>query len=189
MVQYAKFYHYPAQTLKLIGVTGTNGKTTTTHLIEYFLSQAEIPTALFGTLYTRWQGFQETANHTTPFANELQASLAKAVSAGNEIAVMEVSSHALAQGRVQGCTFPVTVFTNLTRDHLDYHLDMEDYFAAKAKLFSPDYLQGKAIINLDDAYGQRLAASLSPQQVLTYSVSDASADFYTKDLQYICMDG
>ncbi len=105
----AKFYHYPALTLKLIGVTGTNGKTTTTHLIEYFLSQAEIPTALFGTLYTRWQGFQETANHTTPFANELQASLAKAVSAGNEIAVMEVSSHALAQGRVQGCTFPVTV--------------------------------------------------------------------------------
>lgn len=180
----AKFYHYPAQTLKLIGVTGTNGKTTTTHLIEYFLSQANIPTALFGTLYTRWQGFQETANHTTPFANELQASLAKAVSAGNEIAVMEVSSHALAQGRVQGCTFPVTVFTNLTRDHLDYHLDMEDYFAAKAKLFSPDYLQGKAIINLDDAYGQRLAASLSPQQVLTYSVSDPSADFYTKDLHY-----
>jgi UDP-N-acetylmuramoyl-L-alanyl-D-glutamate--2,6-diaminopimelate ligase len=96
-------------------VTGTNGKTTTTHLIEYFLSQAGIPTALFGTLYTRWQGFQETANHTTPFANELQASLAKAVSAGNEIAVMEVSSHALDQGRVQGCTFPVTVFTNLTR--------------------------------------------------------------------------
>jgi len=180
----AKFYHYPALTLKLIGVTGTNGKTTTTHLIEYFLSQAKIPTALFGTLYTRWQGFQETANHTTPFANELQASLAKAVSAGNEIAVMEVSSHALAQGRVQGCTFPVTVFTNLTQDHLDYHLDMEDYFAAKAKLFSPDYLQGKAIINLDDAYGQRLAASLSPQQVLTYSVSDARADFYTKDLHY-----
>jgi UDP-N-acetylmuramoyl-L-alanyl-D-glutamate--2,6-diaminopimelate ligase len=97
---------------------------------------------------------------------------------------MEVSSHALAQGRVQGCTFPVTVFTNLTRDHLDYHVDMEDYFDAKAKLFSPDYLQGKAIINLDDAYGQRLAASLSPQQVLTYSVSDAKADFYTKDLQY-----
>jgi UDP-N-acetylmuramoyl-L-alanyl-D-glutamate--2,6-diaminopimelate ligase len=70
------------------------------------------------------------------------------------------------------------------QDHLDYHLDMEDYFAAKAKLFSPDYLQGKAIINLDDAYGQRLAASLSPQQVLTYSVSDARADFYTKDLHY-----
>jgi UDP-N-acetylmuramoyl-L-alanyl-D-glutamate--2,6-diaminopimelate ligase len=180
----AKFYNYPAQTLKLIGVTGTNGKTTTTHLIEYFLTQAKIPTALFGTLYTRWPGFQETANHTTPFASELQASLAKAVAAGNEIAVMEVSSHALAQGRVQGCTFPVTVFTNLTRDHLDYHLDMEDYFAAKAKLFNPDYLQGKAIINLDDAYGQRLAASLSPQQVLTYSVSDTSADFYTKDLQY-----
>jgi UDP-N-acetylmuramoyl-L-alanyl-D-glutamate--2,6-diaminopimelate ligase len=180
----AKFYNYPAQTLKLIGVTGTNGKTTTTHLIEYFLICAKIPTALFGTLYTRWQGFQETANHTTPFATELQESLAKAVAAGNEIAVMEVSSHALAQGRVQGCTFPVTVFTNLTRDHLDYHLDMEDYFTAKAKLFSPDYLQGKAIINLDDGYGQRLVSSLSSQQVLTYSVLDSRADFYTKDLQY-----
>jgi len=70
------------------------------------------------------------------------------VSAGNEIAVMEVSSHALAQGRVQGCTFPVTVFTNLTRDHLDYHLDMEDYFAAKAKLFSPDYRKVRRLLTL-----------------------------------------
>jgi UDP-N-acetylmuramoyl-L-alanyl-D-glutamate--2,6-diaminopimelate ligase len=180
----ATFHHHPARTLKLIGVTGTNGKTTTTHLIEYFLLQAGLPTALFGTLYTRWPGFQETAHHTTPFANELQASLAEAVAAGNQYAVMEVSSHALAQGRVQECPFQVSVFTNLTQDHLDYHVDMEDYFEAKAKLFNPDYLQGRAVINLDDVYGDLLANSLKRQQVWTYSVLNADADFYTKNLQY-----
>lgn len=180
----ATFHHYPARTLKLIGVTGTNGKTTITHLVEYFLQQADLPVALFGTLYTRWAGFEETANHTTPFANELQSALAKAVAAGNEYAVMEVSSHALAQGRVLGCPFRVSVFTNLTRDHLDFHPDMEDYFSAKAKLFSADYLEGRAVINLDDPYGRRLADSLPRERVWTYSVSDTAADFYTKKLQY-----
>jgi UDP-N-acetylmuramoyl-L-alanyl-D-glutamate--2,6-diaminopimelate ligase len=178
------FHHHPARALQLIGVTGTNGKTTTTHLIEFFLLQANLPAALFGTLYTRWPGFQETANHTTPFANELQASLAEAVAAGNEYAVMEVSSHALAQGRVQECPFRVSVFTNLTRDHLDYHTDMEDYFSAKAKLFNADYLEGRAIINLDDPYGDRLAASLPRERVWTYSVLNPAADFHTEELQY-----
>jgi UDP-N-acetylmuramoyl-L-alanyl-D-glutamate--2,6-diaminopimelate ligase len=180
----AAFYGYPAQKMKMIGVTGTNGKTTTTYLIEFFLSQCQLPTALFGTLYTRWPGFQQTAVHTTPFAANLQAQLAEAVTAGSEYAVMEVSSHALAQGRVKQCPFSVAVFTNLTQDHLDYHKDMEDYFAAKAKLFSPEYLIGKAIINLDDAYGKRLINSLKSAQVWSYSVNDTSADFYTTDLVY-----
>lgn len=176
------FYGYPAQKMKLVGVTGTNGKTTTTHLIEFFLSQA-IPTALMGTLYTRWTGFVQTAAHTTPFAVELQQQLAAAVQAGCQMAVMEVSSHALAQGRVKGCPFEVAVFTNLTQDHLDFHRDMEDYFAAKALLFSPDYLQGRAVINADDPYGQRLIATLN-SELWRYSVSDATADLWMSDLSY-----
>ncbi|MBD2570204.1 UDP-N-acetylmuramoyl-L-alanyl-D-glutamate--2,6-diaminopimelate ligase [Anabaena lutea] len=180
----AAFYGYPGQKLKLVGVTGTNGKTTTTHLIEYFITKASLPTALLGTLYTRWPGFEQTAVHTTPFAVELQQQLAAAVNAGCEFGVMEVSSHALAQGRVLGCAFEVGVFSNLTQDHLDYHTDMEDYFAAKALLFSPDYLQGRAVINADDAYGKRLIAGLKRERVWSYSVNDNNADFWMSDLSY-----
>lgn len=178
------FYGYPGQKLKLVGVTGTNGKTTTTHLIEYLLDKANLPTALMGTLYTRWPGFEQTAVHTTPFAVELQQQLGEAVNAGCEFGVMEVSSHALAQGRVLGCNFEVGVFSNLTQDHLDYHRDMEDYFAAKALLFSSDYLVGRAIINADDAYGGRLIASLSPDKVWSYSVNNSTADLWLSDLTY-----
>lgn len=180
----AAFYGYPAQAMKLVGVTGTNGKTTTTHLIEHFLAQAQLPVALLGTLYTRWRGHQQTALHTTPFALELQGQLAQAKTAGSEYAVMEVSSHALAQGRVLECPFEVAVFTNLTQDHLDYHKDMEDYFSSKALLFSPGYLQGRAVVNLDDPYGKRLAAGLAGQAVWTYSTQDSSADLWTSDLVY-----
>ena len=178
------FYGYPGQKLKLVGVTGTNGKTTTSHLVEYFLHQTNLPTALMGTLYTRWQGFSETAIHTTPFAVDLQKQLAKAMNAGNQYGVMEVSSHALAQGRVLGCQFEVGVFTNLTQDHLDYHKDMEDYFAAKALLFSPEYLKGRAIINADSSYGKRLIESLEKSQVWSYSVNDSTADLWMSNLNY-----
>ncbi|MCS7149037.1 MAG: UDP-N-acetylmuramoyl-L-alanyl-D-glutamate--2,6-diaminopimelate ligase [Geminocystis sp.] len=181
----ARFYGYPSRKLKMIGVTGTNGKTTTTHLIEFFLQKVGLPTALLGTLYARWPGYQKTATHTTPFAPDLQAQLAQALKAGSEYVVMEVSSHALAQKRVRGCQFDVAVFTNLTQDHLDFHKDMEDYFQAKALLFSPEYLRGRAIINYDDAYGQRLISSLNPAQVWTYSVNNSKADFYTTNLTYL----
>ncbi|HEY9831394.1 MAG TPA: UDP-N-acetylmuramoyl-L-alanyl-D-glutamate--2,6-diaminopimelate ligase [Stenomitos sp.] len=180
----AAFYGYPGQQLKLIGVTGTNGKTTTTHLIEFLLTHAQQSTALLGTLYTRWPGFQQTAVHTTPFAVELQQQLKSALDAGCQLGVMEVSSHALAQGRVLGCAFEVAVFTNLTQDHLDYHRDMEDYFAAKALLFNANYLKGRAIINIDDSYGRRLVEQLKPEQVWSYSVHDPSADLWTSDLKY-----
>lgn len=178
------FYGYPGQKLKLIGVTGTNGKTTTTHLIEFFLNQAQQATGLIGTLYARWPGFEHTATHTTPFSVELQHQLTDAVAAGCQKLVMEVSSHALAQGRVMGCPFEVAVFTNLTQDHLDFHKDMEDYFSAKALLFSPDYLQGRAIVNLDDPYGERLISQLKPERVWSYSVNNSSADLWTSDLTY-----
>lgn len=180
----AAFHDYPSRKLGMVGVTGTNGKTTTSHLIEYFLLQAQRSTAMLGTLYTRWQGYSKTATHTTPFAVELQSQLGSAVKAGNKYAVMEVSSHALAQGRIKGCKFDVGVFTNLTQDHLDYHQDMEDYFQAKALLFSPEYLSGKAIINLDDDYGKRLIKQLDPNQVWSYSVTNQSADLYTSNLDY-----
>ncbi|WP_413164221.1 UDP-N-acetylmuramoyl-L-alanyl-D-glutamate--2,6-diaminopimelate ligase [Capilliphycus salinus ALCB114379] len=181
----AAFYGDPAQKLKLVGVTGTNGKTTTTHLIEYLLELAEKPTALFGTLYTRWLGEQVTAAYTTPFAVELQQKLASAVEAGCQYGVMEVSSHALHQGRVLQCPFEVAVFTNLTQDHLDYHPTMEDYFEAKALLFSPQYLKGRAIINADDSYGKRLIERcLKTHPVWSYSINDSSADLWADQLVY-----
>jgi UDP-N-acetylmuramoyl-L-alanyl-D-glutamate--2,6-diaminopimelate ligase len=178
----AAFYNYPAQALKLVGVTGTNGKTTTTHLIEFLLGDG--PTALLGTLYARWPGYRETAVHTTPFALDLQRQLALAVGAGSQYGVMEVSSHALAQGRVLGCGFEVAVFTNLTQDHLDFHPDMEDYFNAKALLFTPEYLSGRAVVNGDDPYGRRLCDRLPADQVWTYSTQGSPADLWTSDLVY-----
>jgi len=180
----AAFYDYPGQTLKLVGVTGTNGKTTTTHLIESFLTHGQKPTALLGTLYVKWPGYHQTAVNTTPFAVTLQEQLFQAVAAGCEYGVMEVSSHSLHQKRVWGCPFEVSVFTNLTQDHLDYHRTMEDYFEAKALLFSPDYLKGKAIINSDDPYGKRLIERLSQEQVWSYSIEDPSASLWTSDLEY-----
>ncbi len=180
----AAFHDHPSKKLKLVGVTGTNGKTTTTHLIEYFLIQSQLPTALIGTLYTRWQGYQQTSSHTTPFAVDLQSQLAAAVNAACKYGVFEVSSHALDQGRVKGCEFEVGVFTNLTQDHLDYHQDMEAYFQAKALLFSSEYLQGRAIINLDDDYGKRLIAQLPSERVWSYSVNDSQADLYMSGLNY-----
>jgi UDP-N-acetylmuramoyl-L-alanyl-D-glutamate--2,6-diaminopimelate ligase len=180
----ARFYNYPARQMGLVGVTGTNGKTTTTHLIEHLLNASEQPTALLGTLYTRWPGHQKIALYTTPFAVELQAELAAARDAGCRYGVLEVSSHALAQKRVWGCPFEVAVFTNLTQDHLDYHRDMEDYFNAKALLFSEAYLAGRAVVNIDTPYGDRLVAQLSPDRLWTYSTQNPQADLYTGDLAY-----
>ena len=179
----AAFYGHPTKQMQLVGITGTNGKTTTTHLIEFFLTEAHLSTALMGTLYTRWAGFEKTAAHTTPFAVELQQQFAEARDAGCKFGVMEVSSHALAQGRVKSCEFDVAVFTNLTQDHLDYHKDMEDYFKAKALLFSPEYLQGLAIINIDDPISDRLIKQIQ-SPVWRYSVGDRTADLHTTDLKY-----
>jgi UDP-N-acetylmuramoyl-L-alanyl-D-glutamate--2,6-diaminopimelate ligase len=178
-----KFFDYPANKLTMVGITGTNGKTTSSLLVEYFLQHQQQPVALMGTIMTRWPGFTETASHTTPFPVDLQSLLAQAAKAGVTHGVMEVSSHALDQQRVDGCLYDVAIFTNLTQDHLDYHKDMEDYFQAKSLLFTK-YLRGKAVINLDDPYGQRLIASLPPAKVWSYSVSDPNADFYTSAITY-----
>jgi UDP-N-acetylmuramoyl-L-alanyl-D-glutamate--2,6-diaminopimelate ligase len=177
------FYDTPGQAMQLVGVTGTNGKTTTTHLIEALLKQGDRATGLLGTLYARWPGHDAVAIHTTPFAVDLQADLAAARDAGCQALVMEVSSHALHQKRVWGCPFEVAVFTNLTQDHLDYHETMDAYFEAKALLFSEDYLKGRAIVNLDDPYGQKLVERLG-DKAWSYSVANPQADLYTSDLTY-----
>lgn len=159
----AAFWQHPSRRMTLIGVTGTNGKTTTTHLIEHLCDQIGRPAALFGTLVNRWPGHSITSTHTTAFADRLQAQLAEAVAGGTQVAAMEVSSHALDQGRVAGCQFSAAVFTNLTQDHLDYHPSMQAYFEAKARLFAAPLLVGdgaRAVVNVDDPWGQRLAEQL-----------------------------
>ncbi|MFM1797979.1 MAG: hypothetical protein RLZZ117_257 [Cyanobacteriota bacterium] len=156
----AAYWNHPSQRLRLIGVTGTNGKTTTTHLIEHLAAETGRPAALFGTLVNRWPSHSVTAQHTTAFADQLQGQLAQAVEAGALVGAMEVSSHALDQQRVAGCRFSGAVFTNLTQDHLDYHPSMEAYFDAKSLLFAPPLLQGGAVVNVDDAWGARLAEHL-----------------------------
>lgn len=152
----ARFNGSPTQGLPLIGITGTNGKTTTSYLIEAILQAAGIPAAVLGTISYRFGGTRIEASHTTPESTELQAIFRQLADAGAQAFVMEVSSHALEQHRVDGCDFNVGVFTNLTRDHLDYHGTMEAYGAAKQRLFH-DLLQpgvpGElrcAVINIDD---------------------------------------
>jgi len=180
----AAFWDHPSRRMALIGVTGTNGKTTTTHLIEHLAGQVGQPTALFGTLVNRWPGHSITATHTTAFADRLQAQLAEAATGGAQLAAMEVSSHALAQHRVAGCRFAGAVFTNLTQDHLDYHPSMEDYFEAKASLFAAplfDAGEARAVVNSDDPWGARLADRLG-SGCWRSSLSDARAELRMVDL-------
>ncbi len=181
----AAYWDVPCRRMGLIGVTGTNGKTTVTHLIEHLASFVGGPTALFGTLVNRWPGHSITATHTTAVADRLQGQLAKAAAAGCKLAAMEVSSHALDQKRVAGCRFSGAVFTNLTQDHLDYHHSMEAYYEAKALLFDAPLLSGdgsKAVVNVDDPWGQRLADRLGPRAWRS-SLVDASAELHICDLE------
>ena len=181
----AAYWDHPCRRMALLGVTGTNGKTTVTHLIEHLATEVGRPTALFGTLVNRWPGHSITATHTTAVADRLQAQLAEAASAGCPMAAMEVSSHALDQQRVAGCRFSGAVFTNLTQDHLDYHHSMEAYYEAKARLFEAPLLLGdgpRAVVNSDDPWGKRLAERLG-QQVWRSSLDDATADLQIRDLE------
>ncbi len=152
-----RFFNYPSRRLKLLGVTGTNGKTTTAYLLESIFHQAGRRTGLIGSIEYRIAGERYEADRTTPESLDLQQILAAMVNAGVEVAVIEVSSHALALGRVDGCRFAGRIFTNLSQDHLDYHADLEDYFAAKARLFvDQDFGSGAVLVNCDDEYGRRL---------------------------------
>ncbi|HEV2388494.1 MAG TPA: UDP-N-acetylmuramoyl-L-alanyl-D-glutamate--2,6-diaminopimelate ligase [Candidatus Acidoferrales bacterium] len=178
----ANFYGRPAETLSLVGVTGTNGKTTTTFLIDSILRAAGRRTGLFGTVLYRTPSRAAIASTTTPESLELTRLLAELHDAGGSDAVLEVSSHALALDRVWGLRFSAAVFTNLTRDHLDFHGTLEDYFAAKRRLFEgvgagpPD----AGVINLDDPHGPALAGLA--RRTLTYGLSPV-ADVTTADFQ------
>jgi UDP-N-acetylmuramoyl-L-alanyl-D-glutamate--2,6-diaminopimelate ligase len=175
----AAFYRYPTSTVPLIGVTGTNGKTTTTYLIEAILNKAGIPAAVLGTIHYRFAGMILPSAHTTPESVELQKTLRELLDYGAKSVVMEVSSHALEQRRVDGCQFDIAVFTNLTRDHLDYHKDMASYRACKERLFSQllaaDRKKPKrhAVVNIDDPFGH-LIARCAACPVITYGLGDDS---------------
>ena len=156
------FHGHPGERLDLGGVTGTKGKTTVSYLVEAAAAAAGVPAGVVGTVSWRWPGRSLPASHTTPESTELQALLAEMVAAGTRLAVLEVSSHALAQERVAGLSFRAAAFLNLSRDHFDYHRDFEDYYQAKRRLLieqlAPD---GVAVVNAADAHGARLAGELA----------------------------
>ncbi len=168
----ANFYKKPAERIAITGITGTNGKSTTAFLVESILTSAGRKSALIGTIEYHVAGRVLPAPHTTPEALDLNRILNEALGQGATDAVMEVSSHALAQERVYGVPFDVAVFTNLTRDHLDYHRTMEEYFAAKQVLFAGCGTDGPraAVLNVDDEYGAKLAefSRKRSQAVLKY---------------------
>jgi UDP-N-acetylmuramoyl-L-alanyl-D-glutamate--2,6-diaminopimelate ligase len=171
----ARLHHDPSSRLRMIGVTGTNGKTTVTYLCKGILEAVGRQVGLIGTVAYQIGSERLHASHTTPGAVELQALLSRMVDAGIDTAVMEVSSHALAMNRTAGCEFDAAVFTNLTQDHLDFHSDLEDYFQAKLRLFKDLTPAGnkaglkRAIVNADDPRGEHVAEA-SRVPVWTYSV-------------------
>jgi UDP-N-acetylmuramyl-tripeptide synthetase len=169
----ARFFGDPSENLVLIGVTGTNGKTTVSYLIESILSKAGIPTGVIGTINYRYGGEAFLNSVTTPESLDLQRIFAEMLGIGVTHVVMEVSSHALSLFRVHGCRFDVGVFTNLTQDHLDFHKDMDAYWGCKKRLFtehlgrSPKKDRARAVINCDDKRGRALSEMLSIPVVTT----------------------
>ncbi|MEU7768479.1 UDP-N-acetylmuramoyl-L-alanyl-D-glutamate--2,6-diaminopimelate ligase [Nocardia sp. NPDC049190] len=173
----ATIYGNPSERLRIIGITGTSGKTTTSYLVEAGLAAGGLSTALIGTIETRIGGRRVPSALTTPEAPQLHAMFALMVEQGVDAVVMEVSSHALALGRVDGVRFAVGAFTNLSQDHLDFHADFEDYFAAKRRLFDPNSAVASRIpvICVDDAWGRRLAEDVAnPITVSTKRSADWS---------------
>jgi UDP-N-acetylmuramoyl-L-alanyl-D-glutamate--2,6-diaminopimelate ligase len=162
----AAIYGHPDQELVMAAVTGTNGKSTVATLISAMMDNADLPAGFIGTLGYRFHEKSFPGGHTTPEASDLFRTLRRMRDAGARSVAMEVSSHALEMGRVAGASFDVAVFTNLTRDHLDYHPDMESYFEAKRKVFRHLKPGGRAVVNVEDPYGQRLAVEIP--NVLTF---------------------
>jgi UDP-N-acetylmuramoyl-L-alanyl-D-glutamate--2,6-diaminopimelate ligase len=181
------FYQHPTKKLRMVGITGTNGKTTTSHLIDRIFQDAGEKTGLIGTMYIKVDDEKIETKNTTPDSLTLQQTFGSMVNKGVTSAVMEVSSHALDQGRVYGIDFDIAVFTNLTQDHLDYHKTMEEYLYAKSLLFSQlgnTYEAGKprfAILNIDDPASMKLK-KVTAAHVLTYGI-DHEADFQAKDIK------
>lgn len=179
----AAVHDAPAARMATIAVTGTQGKTTTTRLAEQALTGAGVPAAVIGTVGTRVLGRDVPTVLTTPEAPDLHGLFARMVEDGVRVCAMEVSSHALVLGRVDGVVFDVAVFTNLGRDHLDFHADVEEYFAAKASLFTPARTR-RALVNIDDPFGRRLVglATEAGVPVVTFALADPAADWRAVDV-------
>jgi UDP-N-acetylmuramoyl-L-alanyl-D-glutamate--2,6-diaminopimelate ligase len=178
----ANFFGHPAEALQLVAVTGTNGKTTTTSLVDAIVKASGAKTGLFGTIAYHTPLREYPAPNTTPESADLQGFLAEIRDAGGRFAVLEASSHSLAMDRLWGCHFAAAVFTNLTREHMDYHKTFEDYFAAKKKLFGGTGagVPEVAVINTDDEYGKRLTGLA--KKTMTYGL-ESDADITTKKFQ------
>ena len=175
----ANWFDHPAKKIKLIGFTGTNGKTTSTFLMKHLLEQIGKKVGLIGTICNMIGDEELPSGHTTPDAYELQELLAKMVAASCEYAVMELSSHALDQGRAAGLHFEAGVFTNLTQDHLDYHLTMEKYMAAKKRLFRQCRL---GVFNADDPWTPQMMDGLTIPTV-TYSLGNDAATYTARNVR------
>jgi UDP-N-acetylmuramoyl-L-alanyl-D-glutamate--2,6-diaminopimelate ligase len=175
----ARFFGDPTSELRVVGVTGTNGKTTTAFLIREILEGAGISTGLLGTVKQVVGGSEEAVERTTPEAIDLQRTFRRMLDRGDTACAMEVSSHAMSLRRADAIHWEVALFTNLTQDHLDFHADMEDYFLAKRKLFEAG--PGTAIVNVDDPYGRRLAEEF---ECVTFSADGAEADYSARDVSF-----
>ncbi len=183
----AVFFHNPSFELNLMGVTGTNGKTTVCHLVQKIFEEARKKCALIGTLGYKLSSKDDylEAKHTTPQAPQMQETLQKILKSDVLNVITEVSSHALEQFRVKNCNFSGAIFTNLTQDHLDYHITMENYFNAKAKLFKGLKKGNFAVINNDDKYAKRLIELIDKDViVLTYGVKNKS-DLMAKNVEFM----
>jgi UDP-N-acetylmuramoyl-L-alanyl-D-glutamate--2,6-diaminopimelate ligase len=180
----AAVHGHPAERLALCGVTGTKGKTTVTYLVEACAVAAGIPCGVIGTVSWRVPGRTRPASHTTPDATEVQSLLAEMVEAGARLAILEVSSHALEQERVAGLSFRAAGFTNLGRDHLDFHPDLESYFQAKRRLFVERLAPaGVAVVNAADVHGARLATELAAAGRTTWRLGVPGAEIAARDVR------
>ncbi len=175
----ANWFDHPSRKLKLVGVTGTNGKTSTTYLLKAILEKAGYRVGLIGTIQNLIGDTVLSSAHTTPDPYDLQQMLCEMVDAGCAYAVMEVSSHALDQDRVGGCVFEAGVFTNLTQDHLDYHETMERYAEAKRKLFS---MCNRAVFNRDDVWYERMQDGCACEKI-TFSAQNDAAEYTAKNIR------
>ncbi|MEX0603611.1 MAG: UDP-N-acetylmuramoyl-L-alanyl-D-glutamate--2,6-diaminopimelate ligase [Marinobacter sp.] len=176
-----RFYEHPSQRLRLLGVTGTNGKTSVTHFLSQLLSETGTPCGMIGTLGCGMPGRLQSTTHTTPDVANVNKCLSYILSQGGRAAAMEVSSHALEQGRVDDITMTGAIFTNLSRDHLDYHGTMEAYGSAKAKLFLREGLHF-SVINFDDPFGRQLYDQLEGQcDRVRYSLHESQTELWLTD--------
>lgn len=179
----ARFYEHPSRRLRLIGVTGTNGKTSVSHYVAQLLGHAGTPCGVMGTLGYGMPGALQKASHTTPEVVQINRVLSNILAKGGRAAAMEVSSHGLDQGRVDGLTITGAIFTNLTRDHLDYHGSMEAYGAAKARLFEREDVHF-SVINFDDPFGRQLYETLDGKcDRIRYSRHESQTELWLKDFQ------